>query len=59
MKRTILFLAGFGIVFLASAVGTFGKNWLGQVCSYAGRALTRNGPPSAACYQPPPKLFGR
>ncbi|HSV21796.1 MAG TPA: hypothetical protein VLJ17_02065 [Xanthobacteraceae bacterium] len=59
MKRTILFLAGFGIVFLASAVQTFGKNWLGQVCPYPGRALTRNGSLSAACYQPPPTLLGR
>jgi hypothetical protein len=32
MKRTILFVAGLGIIFLASAVQTFGTNWLGQAC---------------------------
>jgi len=58
MNGMILFVTGFGIVFLASAVQTFGKNWLGQVCPYADRALTRNGSPSAACYQAPPTLLG-
>lgn len=32
MKRIILFAAGLGIIFLASAVQTFGTNWLGQAC---------------------------
>jgi len=36
MKGMILFVAGLGIVFLASAVQTFGKNWLGQACPYPG-----------------------
>ncbi len=36
MRGIILFAAGLGIVFLASAVQTFGKNWLGQVCPYPG-----------------------
>jgi len=36
MKSMILFVTGLGIVFLASAVQTFGTNWLGQVCPYPG-----------------------
>ncbi|HSV26076.1 MAG TPA: hypothetical protein VLJ17_24005 [Xanthobacteraceae bacterium] len=36
MKRMILFVAGLGIVFLASAVQTFGTNWLGQTCPSPG-----------------------
>jgi hypothetical protein len=36
MKGMVLFVAGAGIVFLASAVQTFGTNWLGQVCPYPG-----------------------
>lgn len=36
MKGMILFVTGLGIVFLASAVQTFGTNWLGQVCPYPG-----------------------
>src|SRR5215831_10033222 len=34
MKGMILVLTGLGIVFLASAVQTFGTNWLGQTCPY-------------------------
>jgi hypothetical protein len=34
--RLILLVAGLGIIFLASAVQTFGKNWLGQACPYPG-----------------------
>jgi hypothetical protein len=30
MKRIILFVPGVGIIFLASAVQTFGTNWLDQ-----------------------------
>jgi hypothetical protein len=36
MKGMILVIAGLGILFLASAVQTFGTNWLGQACSYPG-----------------------
>jgi hypothetical protein len=36
MKGMILFVTGLGIIFLASAVQTFGTNWLGQVCPYPG-----------------------
>jgi hypothetical protein len=36
MRGTILFVMGLAIVFLASAVQTFGTNWLGQVCPYPG-----------------------
>jgi hypothetical protein len=36
MKRMILFVSGLGIVFLASAVQTYGTNWLGQGCRYPG-----------------------
>jgi hypothetical protein len=36
IKRFILVIAGLGIIFLASAVQTFGKNWLGQACPYPG-----------------------
>jgi hypothetical protein len=36
MKGLTLFVAGLGIVFLASAVQTFGTNWLGQTCPYPG-----------------------
>lgn len=36
MKGMILFATGLGIVFLASAVQTFGTNWLGQTCPYPG-----------------------
>ena len=36
MKGMILIVTGLGIVFLASAVQTFGTNWLGQTCPYPG-----------------------
>lgn len=36
MRGMILFVAGIGIVFLASAVQTYGTNWLGQGCPYPG-----------------------
>jgi hypothetical protein len=36
IRRLILLAAGLGIIFLASAVQTFGKNWLGQACPYPG-----------------------
>jgi hypothetical protein len=36
MKGMIFFVAGLGMIFLASAVQTFGTNWLGQVCPYPG-----------------------
>jgi predicted metal-binding membrane protein len=36
MKHLILFVAGLGLIFLASAVQTFGTNWLGQACPYPG-----------------------
>ena len=36
MKGMILIATGLGIVFLASAVQTFGTNWLGQACPYPG-----------------------
>jgi hypothetical protein len=32
----IFFVAGLGMIFLASAVQTFGTNWLGQDCPYPG-----------------------
>jgi hypothetical protein len=35
-KKLILFVAGLGIIFLASVVQTFGTNWLGQACPYPG-----------------------
>jgi hypothetical protein len=35
-KKLILFVAGLGIIFLASVVQTFGTNWLGQTCPYPG-----------------------
>jgi hypothetical protein len=36
MKGMILFVTGLGIIFLASAVQTYGTNWLGQRCAYPG-----------------------
>jgi hypothetical protein len=36
MRGIILFVAGLGILFLASAVQTWGTNWLGQACRYPG-----------------------
>jgi hypothetical protein len=36
MKRWILLVAGLGIIFLASALQTFGTNWIGQACPYPG-----------------------
>ena len=36
MKGFTLFATGLGILFLASAVQTFGTNWLGQACAYPG-----------------------
>jgi hypothetical protein len=36
VKGIILFAAGLGIIFLASAVQTYGTNWLGQTCLYPG-----------------------
>jgi hypothetical protein len=36
IERLILLVAGLGIIFLASAVQTFGTNWLGQACPYPG-----------------------
>jgi hypothetical protein len=36
MKGMVLFVTGLGIVFLASAIQTFGTNWLGQACPYPG-----------------------
>lgn len=36
MRGMILFVAGLAMIFLASAVQTFGTNWLGQVCPYPG-----------------------
>jgi len=36
MRGIILFVTGLGIVFLASAVQTYGTNWLGQTCPYPG-----------------------
>jgi predicted metal-binding membrane protein len=35
-QKLILFVAGLGIIFLASVVQTFGTNWLGQACPYPG-----------------------
>jgi hypothetical protein len=59
MKNLILFVAGLGIVFLASAVQTFGTNWLGQACPYPGRVFTRSGSSLALCCRRPPTLLGR
>ena len=36
MRRMTFFIAGLAMIFLASAVQTFGTNWLGQVCPYPG-----------------------
>jgi hypothetical protein len=36
MRSAVLFVSGLAIVFLASAVQTFGTNWLGQECPYPG-----------------------
>jgi hypothetical protein len=36
MRSAVLFVSGLAIVFLASAVQTFGTNWLGQTCPYPG-----------------------
>jgi len=36
MRGMIFFVAGLAMIFLASAVQTFGINWLGQVCPYPG-----------------------
>jgi hypothetical protein len=36
MRSTVLFVMGLAILFLASAVQTFGTNWLGQTCPYPG-----------------------
>jgi hypothetical protein len=36
MRSAVLFVSGLAIVFLASAVQTFGTNWLGQSCPYPG-----------------------
>lgn len=36
MKPIILLVTGLGIIFLASAVQTYGTNWLGQGCPYPG-----------------------
>jgi hypothetical protein len=36
MRSAVLFASGLAIVFLASAVQTFGTNWLGQNCPYPG-----------------------
>ena len=36
MRGLIFLVAGLGMIFLASAVQTFGTNWLGQVCPYPG-----------------------
>jgi hypothetical protein len=36
MKGIVLYVAGLGLIFLASAVQTLGTNWLGQVCPYPG-----------------------
>jgi hypothetical protein len=38
-QKLILFIAGLGIIFLASVVQTFGTNWLGQACPYPGPCL--------------------
>jgi len=55
MRGMILFVAGLGIIFLASAVQTFGTNWLGQACPYPGPCfhaewLTLGAGLSAAAY---------
>jgi hypothetical protein len=36
MRSAVFFVSGLAIVFLASAVQTFGTNWLGQSCPYPG-----------------------
>ena len=36
MRGMIFFVAGLAMIFLASAVQTFGTNWLGQDCPYPG-----------------------
>ena len=36
MRSAVLFVMGLAILFLASAVQTFGTNWLGQTCPYPG-----------------------
>jgi hypothetical protein len=36
MNGMVLFVAGLAMIFLASAVQTFGTNWLGQVCPHPG-----------------------
>ena len=36
MNGMIFFVAGLAMIFLASAVQTFGINWLGQACPYPG-----------------------
>ena len=36
MRSAVLFVMGLAILFLASAVQTFGTNWLGQTCAYPG-----------------------
>src|ERR1700687_5102636 len=36
MRGMIFFVAGLAMIFLASAVQSFGTNWLGQVCPYPG-----------------------
>ena len=36
MRAVIFFVGGVAMIFLASAVQTFGTNWLGQVCPYPG-----------------------
>jgi hypothetical protein len=36
MRSAVLFVMGLAILFLASAVQTFGTNWLGQPCAYPG-----------------------
>jgi hypothetical protein len=47
MRGMILFVAGLAMIFLASAVQTFGTNWLGQVC-----------PSPGPCFHPEWLAFG-
>jgi hypothetical protein len=47
MRGMILFVAGLAMIFLASAVQTFGTNWLGQICPYPG-----------PCFRPEWLVFG-
>jgi hypothetical protein len=47
MKGMVLFVGGLGLLFLASAVQTFGTNWLGQVC-----------PDPGPCFHPEWLAFG-